>query len=365
MNKISIQYIGVLTVFLFITSCSKSLVYNSVKDSSQCAKKNGYWYNNKCWKDYEDEGIPKSEIDSIVSAQIKIINDSKITLDNATHPLVAFMPIEEKDGLVLITVYGTKENYKTLLFPTGKKQIKKENIKTPAILIDGNILADDIDIESKLTGTATINIIDLENFDLEINGEILTEDNVSKSFSFKPTEAISGAGTSQLEVKGNEAYLSGDLGIITYRQIKELIKNHPEVKTIVMTQISGSVNDAVNMHTGRILRENGFTTKVLSNSDIASGGVDLFCAGKKRIVEKGAKIGVHSWCCVNDLTAVEIPKDHPAHQYQLAYFTMALGPEIGPDFYFYTLEASPFDNVHYMTDEEIKKWNIATTFIEK
>ena len=75
-----------------------------------------------------------------------------------------------------------------------------------------------------------------------------------------------------------------------------------------MTQISGSVNDAVNMHTGRLLRKNGFTTKLLSDSDIASGGVDLFCAGAKRIVEKGAKIGVHSWCCTSDLTAVEITK---------------------------------------------------------
>ena len=352
-------------VFLFISSCSKSLVYNSVKDNSQCAKKNGYWYNDKCWKDFEDEGILKSDIDSIVSAQMIIINNSTITIDNTIHPLVAFMPLEEKEGLLLITVYGTKDNYKTLLFPTGKKQIKKGSFNSPVILFDGNVLSDDIVIESKLTGTATINIIDLENLNLEINGEIFTEANASKSFSFKPNEAISGAGTSQLEIKGNEAYLSGDLGTITYWQIKELIKNHPEVKTIVMTNISGSVNDAVNMHTGRIVRENGFTTKVLSNSDIASGGVDLFCAGKKRIVEKGAKIGVHSWCCVNDLTAVEIPKDHPAHQYQLAYFTMALGPKIGLDFYFYTLEASPFDSVHYMTDEEIKKWNIATKFIEK
>ena len=39
---------------------------------------------------------------------------------------------------------------------------------------------------------------------------------------------------------------------------------------------------------------------------------------------------------------------------------MALGPEKGPAFYFYTLMAAPFDSIHYMTDEEIKKWNIAT-----
>ncbi len=154
--------------------------------------------------------------------------------------------------------------------------------------------------------------------------------------------------------------MSGDLGTITYSQIKDLIKNHPSVKTLILTNSSGSVNDAVNMHTGRLLRENGFTTKVLSDSDIASGAVDLFCAGVERIVEKGAKLGIHSWCCVNDLTAIEIPKDHPAHQYQIAYFSMCLGKELGADFYFHTLEASPFNDVHYMTLDEIKKWKIAT-----
>jgi len=48
----------------------------------------------------------------------------------------------------------------------------------------------------------------------------------------------------------------------------------------------------------------------------------------------------------------------------LAYFSEMLGNKLGPDFYFYTLEAAQFDSIHYMTDEEIKKWNIATEFIE-
>ena len=146
--------------------------------------------------------------------------------------------------------------------------------------------------------------------------------------------------------------------------MKEAIANHPNAKTVVLGEISGSVNDLVNMHTGRILREAGLATKVLKDSEIASGGVDLFCAGKERIVEKGAKLGIHSWCCVDDLTAIELPKDHPAHQYQVAFFTMCMGEKTGPDFYFHTLEAAPFDDVHWMSDEEIKKWGVSTKFIE-
>lgn len=365
MKKNSIQIIGILIVFLVISSCSKSLVYNGVKSEIKCSNKNGYWYNNKCWKDFDDDGILNSAIDSMVISEMKIISKSTFIIDNKIYPLIGFLPIEEDEGILFLAVYGTKDNYKTLVFPTGKKKMKNGSFTTAAWLFNGDAMSGSLEKNSKTSGTATVNIIDVDNLEIEITGSISTTKNGKpKDFTFKTNEAISGAGNSLIEIKGNEAYLSGDLGTITYWQIKDLIKNYPTIKTIVMTQISGSINDAVNMHTGRIIRENGFTTKVLSNSDIASGGVDLFCAGKERIVEKGAKIGVHSWCCVNDLTAIEIPKDHPAHKYQLTYFTMALGPNNGPAFYFYTLEASSFDNIHYMTDEEIKKWNIATDFVE-
>ena len=366
MNQKHILNIGILILLFLVSSCSKNLVYNSIKSNSACSEKNGYWYNNKCWKDFEDEGISEAKIDSTVIAQMKIIDKSKVKMNNQTFPLTAFMPIEGKDGMMFIAVFGNYENYKTLFFPTGKKKMKSGTFESPVIYFKRNMMSDDIDKSDVLaTGTSTVNIIDIDKVNIEIKGKVVNKDStLVNNFSFTANESILGAGSSHLGIKEKEAYLSGTLGTMTYTQIKDLIKNHPEIKTIVMTKISGSINDAVNMHTGKLLHENGFTTKVLSGSDIASGGVDLFCAGVNRIVEKGAKIGVHSWCCVNDLTATELPKDHPAHQYQLAYFTMALGLENGPAFYFYTLEAAPFDNIHYMTDEEIKKWKIATKFIE-
>jgi hypothetical protein len=357
----SIIKFGILA--LLIAGCNNKIVYDSAKSNSQCSDLGGYWYNDKCWKDFDDDGISKTKIDSTVAAQMKVINTSKLVFDNKTYPLIAFLPVEEDEGILIVTVYGTKDNYKTLIFPTGKETIKNEILETTALLFDGDAISGTLDEASKQNGTATVNIIDLDNLNIEISGKISNNENSqTKDFSFKANEAVLGAGNSHIEIKGNEAYLSCDLGTVTYSQIKNLIETNPEVKTIVMTQISGSVNDAVNMHTGRLLHENGFTTKLLSDSDIASGGVDLFCAGKKRVVEKGAKIGVHSWCCVNEFTAIELPKEHPAHQYQVDYFTMVLGAEKGPAFYFYTLEAAAFDDIHYMTDEEIEKWNIATDF---
>ena len=311
-------------ILFFMMSCSSKFVYNSVKNSSQCVKKNGYWYNDKCWRDYEDNGIPDSKIDSTVAAQMKIIKKTTLSIDGKTYPLLIFLPVEQDDGFVLFAVYGTKDHYKSLIFPTGKHNLKKGTIESPVLHYKGGVTLSPLDKTSELTGKAKIEVIDPDKFEFDITGEVSGKDK-TKQFSFKTNQYIVGAGSSYLEIKDNEAYLSGSLGTVTYAQIKDLIKNHPEVRTIIMTSISGSVNDAVNMHTGRLLRKNGFTTKLLSNSDISSGGVDLFCAGNKRIVEKGAKVGVHSWCCVNGHVADELPKEHPAHKYQLAYFTMVLG----------------------------------------
>jgi hypothetical protein len=357
-----------ILIATILVSCTPQLQIKSINSDQACNEKGGYWYNDKCWKDYEDEGISEADIDSTVDAQMKIISKSVIHIDHKTYPLVSFFPFEELGRIMFVAVYKESDtSFKSLLIVTNKKM--KDNpitgtFKTPVVLFDGNMMGGEIDDKTALEGAAKIEVLNFDNLEFDIKGRLVNANKDTIAFDLISNEAILGAGTSKLEIKGDEAYLSGDLGTISYIQIKNLIKNHPEVKTIVMTKISGSLNDAVNMHTGRILREHGFTTKVLSTSDIASGGVDLFCAGKKRIVEKGAKIGIHSWCCVNDVTARKIPKDHPAHRYQIEYFTMALGADLGPAFYFHTLKSAKFNGIHYMSDKEIKKWNIATDFIE-
>ena len=109
------------------------------------------------------------------------------------------------------------------------------------------------------------------------------------------------------------------------------------------------------------MREAGLNTKVLSDSDIASGGVDLFAGGVERIIER-VGLGVHSWGSEpleESLQANKLPKNHPAHQYQLRYFSQILGTEIGPDFY--DLNAAPVDNIHVRSGN--KDWKLATSFV--
>ncbi len=343
-----------LLFFCVITSCNGQKVATQ-NTQTACEATGGYWYNNKCWKGFSDEGIAKKDIDSVVTAQIKLLKEATVTLNNKKYQIDFFFPEEEEENVLLVTSF--KDMQETILVIAAKEDImgnKEESFEAQAVYMKGDITNDAKEPEMVAQGIV-VGIID-EDFNVEIDGQ-LEGVNDQYAISIKGNEAVMGAGNSKIEVRGNEAYLSGTLGTITYHQIKNIIDNHKAVKTIVLTQVDGSINDAVNMHTGRILREAGLHTKVLSNSNIASGGVDLFCAGNKRTIENGAKLGVHSWAG-EDIKADELPKDHPAHQYQIAYFKQMLGEKLGPAFYFYTLSAAPPEDIHYMSDTELKEWKL-------
>ncbi len=178
-------------------------------------------------------------------------------------------------------------------------------------------------------------------------------------------------GTSRIDIIDDKAYLntehkiddnfflSGGLGTRAYNQIFDLIKNNPEVTTIVEKQVSGSIHDDINMQTGRLIRNAGLFTHVESDSDIASGGVDLFCSGKQRTMEDGAKLGVHSWSG-NGVEAGELSVNDPLHDDQIAYFTEMLGSPIGEEFYFFTINSAIANDIHYMTTDEIEEYKILT-----
>lgn len=101
----------------------------------------------------------------------------------------------------------------------------------------------------------------------------------------------------------------------------------------------------------------GITTIVPSGGLVASGGTDLFLAGVQRIIEPGACIGVHSWAA-EDFTATDIPRTSPEHDRYLDYYN-----DVGIDlaFYWFTLEAAPADDMHWMTAMEVGQYGVSTS----
>jgi len=171
--------------------------------------------------------------------------------------------------------------------------------------------------------------------------------------------AVIEGGSSALTVSGTDATVIGDLGTATYVQLRDMINNHPEVTRLILQESSGSVNDAINVHTGRLVRNANLTTHVPADGDINSGAVDLFAAGVQRTVEEGGKLGVHAWCCKDGVAADQLPRNDTAHGTQLTYFREML-PTTGVDFYFFTLEAAPFDGIHVMTQEERVRYKLVS-----
>ncbi|MEL6415781.1 MAG: alpha/beta hydrolase [Pseudomonadota bacterium] len=158
-------------------------------------------------------------------------------------------------------------------------------------------------------------------------------------------------------VEGDRLYISGTLNALTYDEIEQQIAAHPELKTVVLEDIDGSIDDDVNLETGLLIHEAGLDTFVPADGQIESGAVDLFCAGRNRIAERGAKIGVHSWAAEDGLEGGDLPEDDPEHQPYIAYFETIACPV---SFYWYTLEAAPADGMHYMSEDELLTHSVAT-----
>ena len=95
--------------------------------------------------------------------------------------------------------------------------------------------------------------------------------------------------------------------VSTPAKVFEPILEHPNVKTMEMIRVPGSIDDVSNLRASLYVRRWGLNTKINQRSIIASGGIDFFLAGKTRTVAKGAKIGVHSWGS-GGKPATELPK---------------------------------------------------------
>jgi len=156
--------------------------------------------------------------------------------------------------------------------------------------------------------------------------------------------------------QGDQIIASGTIDHTTLAAFQEVIADNPQAQTLVLQYIEGSVDDDANVVFSRVVHDEGFDTIVPSDGMVASGGTDLFLAGQQRILRPGACVGVHSWSG-SGLIAANLPEDDPEHDRYLDYFE-----DIGVDeeFYWFTLDAAPAEEMHWMTAAEANKFNMTT-----
>lgn len=169
----------------------------------------------------------------------------------------------------------------------------------------------------------------------------------------------------ELSVEGNTLYMDGLINSKTPEQFKKVFAEHSNIDTLVMKTVPGSVDDEANLEAAKWVSEKHLIFVLESESLIASGGTDFFLSGEKRIINKGAKVGVHSWAG-DDEVATDFPRGHKFHQPYIDYY-MAIGWSKfdAENFYYYTIEAAPADDIYWMTDAELIKYHISTEPIKQ
>ncbi|MDP7028602.1 MAG: alpha/beta hydrolase fold domain-containing protein [Phycisphaerales bacterium] len=158
----------------------------------------------------------------------------------------------------------------------------------------------------------------------------------------------------EFEVGGDRAYAYGTIDGSTPGRVTELLIAHPEVRTLVLVDVPGSVDDDSNLRACRMIRSHGLATHVPAHGEIASGGVDMFCSGVRRTAEAGARIGVHSWGGLGE-AGDTADRDDEAHDMYLEFFREMDIPE---SFYWFTVEAAGPADIHWMTQEELSRFGL-------
>ena len=158
----------------------------------------------------------------------------------------------------------------------------------------------------------------------------------------------------RFDVEGTTAVMTGDLRSNATSRFERLFEEYPDLEWIELLDCPGSLDDDAVAEAGRLVREEGINTRVPSDGEIYSGAVDLFIAGVEREYVEGGVVGVHSWSD-GIVEGTDLEMDAPVHRLYLEYYNDMGIPE---DFYWFTLEAAPYDGIHEMTREEMLQYGL-------
>lgn len=161
----------------------------------------------------------------------------------------------------------------------------------------------------------------------------------------------------QIWVEGDSAFISGVLAADLPERFSELIRKSPNVTTVVLVDVIGSIDQQATMTTARLIRRLGMNTHIARTGYVVSGGVDLFIGGVKRTIGAGAGVGVHSWLDRLGISPNELKTADPIHA---TYVNFYLEMGIPEEFYWFSLEAAPADRVYFMSPEEIYDYRLDT-----
>ncbi len=164
-------------------------------------------------------------------------------------------------------------------------------------------------------------------------------------------------------IENQNAKMFGVIGSEIEFKVDILVSECPSVRNIQLIDVPGSEDDEANLNALLRVYEAGLNTELLSTSRVESGGTDFFLAGNKRKIATGARVAVHSWA-EDDFNGDTVdgrsfPNGHEKHQsYIECYMALGMSRQSAEDFYYFTLDAAPANEMHYMTNSELSRFGL-------
>lgn len=172
-------------------------------------------------------------------------------------------------------------------------------------------------------------------------------------------QSLANRENTQLEIyiEKDMAFISGVLGSDLPAQLTEMVRQSPNVQTLVLVDIPGTIDQEATTQAARLIRRLGLNTHIARTGYVLSGGVDLFLGGVKRSIGAGAGVGVHSWLDQLGLDPKELNLADPIHATYVNFYLEMGVPE---RFYWFSLDAAPAERIYFMSPEEIYDFQLAT-----
>ena len=159
---------------------------------------------------------------------------------------------------------------------------------------------------------------------------------------------------------GTALIMRGSIGRSTLRDLSDALNEHPDANILILPYSPGSSDDVVNLQAARLVADSNLGTCVPDGGSISSGAVDLFLGGRVRRLLGTNTVGGHTWA-QGRTAGVDLPRDDPEHDLYLDYYAYV---GVDPEFYWFTLEAAPANDIHNMTEEERLRFEMETPPLE-
>ncbi|ARC94935.1 hypothetical protein B6A42_26110 (plasmid) [Vibrio coralliilyticus] len=320
------------------------------------------------------------QLSQLLTEKESMIKATQLTYDGTTYT-VAYATGDDEDALLLFQNHDATQSVSLLIPKTPVADSQCTLVQYAASerrqytyhcgTSQVSQTSDIITYMGRYQGKSSVLIPDAADFVLEVHEGVDTIGSTQLVLSYTGDHAEI---RTQNPFDGYHPLGASDLGVTTYLQLKRLadVAAGRDITLIFNSPIGGSSDDAINMYTGRLIRQRAMHTQIAATGSVFSGGTDLFTAGITRTLvrrdtavplQTNRQIGVHAWADKNAAgqvtPATAIPYTDQAHRAQATYFTEMLGDK-GIDFYLFTLSAAPHDGEHLMTRQELDTYQITT-----